>query len=69
MVRLVGVILFLGSLGSLALWTAAPVKVFFSEIPEGIFGKWIVKTNHEGNPTNALIVQGIVVSVLLLFQL
>ena len=36
MVRLVGVILFLGSLGSLALWTAAPVKVFFSEIPEGI---------------------------------
>lgn len=66
MVRLVGVILFLGSLGSLALWTAAPVKVFFSEIPEGIFGKWIVKTNHEGNPTNALIVQGIVVSVLLI---
>ena len=41
-------------------------KVFFSEIPEGIFGKWIVKTNHEGNPTNALIVQGIVVSVLLI---
>lgn len=66
MVRLVGLILFLGSLGSLALWTAAPVKVFFSEIPEGIFGKWIVKTNNEGNPTNALIVQGIVVSILLI---
>ncbi len=29
MVRLVGIILFVGSLGSLALWTAAPVKVFF----------------------------------------
>lgn len=39
MVRLVGLILFLGSMGSLALWTAAPVKVFFSEIPEGVFGK------------------------------
>lgn len=66
MVRFVGVILCLGSLGSLALWTAAPVKVFFSEIPEGVFGKWIVKTNHEGNPTNALFVQGIVVTILLI---
>ena len=66
MVRLVGLILFLGSLGSLALWTAAPVKVFFSEIPEGVFGKWIVKTNHEGNPTNALIVQGVIVTFLMI---
>ena len=65
-VRLVGVILLLGNLGSLALWTAAPVKVFFSEIPEGVFGKWLVKTNDEGNPTNALFVQGIVVTILLI---
>lgn len=65
-VRLVGLILFLGSLGSLALWTAAPVKVFFSEIPEGVFGKWLVKTNEEGNPTNALVVQGFVVTALLI---
>ncbi|KAF0341025.1 amino acid permease [Pediococcus acidilactici] len=66
MVRLVGVILCLGSLGSLALWAAAPVKVFFSEIPEGVFGKWLVRTNEEGNPTNALIVQGIIVTTLLI---
>ena len=66
MVRLVGLILFIGSLGSLALWTAAPVKVFFSEIPEGVFGKWLVKTNEEGNPTNALIVQGVIVTMLLI---
>ena len=64
-VRLVGLILCLGSLGALALWTAAPVKVFFSEIPEGVFGKWLVKTNEEGNPTNALVVQGIVVTILI----
>ncbi|MBS6194553.1 MAG: amino acid permease [Clostridiales bacterium] len=66
MVRLVGVILLLGNLGSLALWTAAPVKIFFSEIPEGVFGKWLVKTNDEGNPTNALVAQGVVVSILLI---
>ncbi|MHC5268908.1 amino acid permease [Enterococcus sp. LJL98] len=66
MVRLVGMILFIGNLGSLALWTAAPVKVFFSEIPDGVFGKWLVKTNEEGNPTNALIVQGFIVTLLLI---
>lgn len=65
-VRVVGLILLLGSLGSLALWTAAPVKVFFSEIPEGVFGKWLVETNEEGNPIHALVVQGIVVTILMI---
>lgn len=64
--RLVGGILFLSNIGSLVLWTAAPVKIFFSEIPEGVFGKWIVRTNEEGNPTNALVVQAAIVSILLI---
>ncbi len=65
-VRFVGMILFLGNLGSLVLWTAAPVKVFFSEIPKEVFHPWLVKTNEEGNPTHALVVQGIIVTFLLL---
>ena len=56
----------LASLGSLVLWTAAPVKVLFSEIPEGIFGKWIAKTDKKGTPVNALYVQAVIVTVLLL---
>lgn len=64
--RIVGLILLLSNLGSLVIWTAAPVKVLFSEIPEGIFGKWIAKTDKEGNPKNALIIQAVVVTILLL---
>lgn len=64
--NLIGLIMMLSALGSLVLWTAAPVKVLFSEIPEGIFGKWISKTNKEGNPTNALLVQAIIVTILLI---
>lgn len=64
--RIVGLILLLSNLGSLVIWTAAPVKVLFSEIPDGIFGKWIAKTDAQGNPKNALIVQALVVTVLLL---
>ncbi|CQR47883.1 Inner membrane transporter YgjI [Paraliobacillus sp. PM-2] len=62
----VGLIMLLSAVGSLVIWTAAPVKILFSEIPDGIFGKWVAKTNNEGNPTNALTLQAIVVTVLLI---
>lgn len=64
--RVVGLIMLLSSVGSLVLWTAAPVKILFSEIPEGIFGKWVSKTNNEGNPTNALLLQAIIVTALMI---
>ena len=64
--NIVGFIMLLASLGSLVLWTAAPVKVLFSEIPEGIFGKWVAKTDGEGNPVNALYLQAIIVTILLI---
>lgn len=64
--RIVGLILMLSNLGSLVIWSTIPVKVLFSEIPEGIFGKWITKTNKEGNPKNALIVQATVATIFLL---
>lgn len=64
--NIVGLIMLFASLGSLVLWTAAPVKVLFSEIPEGIFGKWVAKTNGEGNPVNALYLQAVIVTVLLI---
>ncbi|MEN8433211.1 amino acid permease [Clostridium septicum] len=64
--NIVGFIMLLASLGSLVLWTAAPVKVLFSEIPEGIFGKWVAKTDDQGNPINALYLQAIIVTILLI---
>lgn len=64
--NIVGFIMLLASLGSLVLWTAAPVKVLFSEIPEGIFGSWVAKTDKEGNPVNALYLQAMIVTVLLI---
>lgn len=64
--RTVGFIMLLSSVGSLVLWTAAPAKILFSEIPEGIFGKWISKTNEEGNPINALLAQAGIVTVLMI---
>lgn len=64
--RFVGLIMLLSGIGSLMIWTAAPAKVLFSEIPEGVFGTWLAKTDDKGNPKNALIIQGVVVTILLL---
>lgn len=64
--NIVGFIMLLASLGSLVLWTAAPAKVLFSEIPEGIFGSWVAKTDDRGNPNNALYLQAIIVTILLI---
>ena len=64
--NIVGLIMLLSGLGSLVLWTAAPAKVLFSEIPKGIFGEMISKTDKNGTPVNALWIQAIVVTILLI---
>lgn len=66
MMHIVGLIMLLTALGSLVIWTAAPVKVLFSEIPEGIFGKWIAYKDKNNNPVHALLIQAIVVTILLI---
>lgn len=66
MMHVVGLIMLLTGLGSLVIWTAAPVKVLFSEIPDGIFGKWIAYKDKNNNPTHALLIQAVVVTILLI---
>ncbi|PSW04273.1 amino acid permease [Photobacterium rosenbergii] len=55
--RFVGLVSFTAMFGSLLMWTATPVKIFFSEIPEGIFGKKTVELNENGVPARAAWVQ------------
>lgn len=49
------------------MWTSAPVKVFFSEIPSGIFGGKIIELNKQGIPWRAAWLQfAIVVPILII---
>lgn len=52
--------------GSLMLWTAAPVKMLFVDAPKGIFGSKLSEVNHEGTPVNALKMQGVVVTIIII---
>lgn len=65
--RVVGLIMLAATLGSLLMWTASPVKIFFSEIPDGIFGKKLIELNDEGIPVRAAWLQfAIVVPILII---
>ncbi len=59
--RFVGVVSFTAMLGSLLMWTATPVKIFFSEIPKGIFGEKTVALNKQGVPERAAWIQFLIV--------
>ena len=52
--------------GSLLMWTAAPVKIFFTEIPKGIFGAKTVSLNQHGVLTRAAWIQFLIVIPLML---
>ena len=65
--RVVGLILLAATLGSLLMWTSTPVKIFFSEIPRGVFGERIIELNEHGIPWRAAWLQfAIVVPILII---
>lgn len=51
--RFVGIVLFIAMFGSLMMWTAAPVKIHFSEIPKGVYGDKTTELNVHGVPVRA----------------
>lgn len=65
--RVVGLVLLAATLGSLLMWTSTPVKVFFSEIPRGVFGGKLIELNEQGIPWRAAWLQfAIVVPILII---
>ncbi|EIJ7222151.1 amino acid permease [Escherichia coli] len=67
--RFVGLVSFTAMFGSLLMWTATPVKIFFSEIPEGIFGKKTVELNENGVPARAAWIQFLIVIPLMIIPM
>lgn len=51
--RAVGIVLFIAIFGSMMMWTSAPVKIHFSEIPKGVYGPKTTELNKHGVPVRA----------------
>lgn len=64
--RFVGIVLFIAMFGSMMMWTAAPVKIHFSEIPQGVYGEKTTELNEYGVPVRAAWWQFVFVVIMLL---
>lgn len=53
-------------LAAVVVWLIAPVTMFFACTPPGILPTYLHKTNQAGTPVNAILAQGILVSVVIL---
>jgi amino acid transporter len=63
--RAVGIVLFIAMFGSMMMWTSAPVKIHFSEIPQGVYGDKTTRLNKHGVPVRAAWWQFVFVFVML----
>ncbi|EGT4035815.1 APC family permease [Clostridioides difficile] len=64
-IRIVAFGITLSVLGALILYIAGPVKMLFGNVREGVFPKQLTVTNKHNIPSNAVIIQAIIVSLLL----
>ena len=65
-VRLVGITLAIATIGGLAVWVTSSLKIMFSELPKGILPEKLAELDEQGNPSNALWIQAVIVSVIFL---
>lgn len=63
---ILGLLNTIGSVGGILIWTSAPVRTFFSEIPSGVFGTTLPKKNRNGTPVIGAWIQFVIVAPLLL---
>lgn len=69
LVPVLGLLTAVGAVGEIVTWTIGPVKGVYEGAKQGSLPKWFRKTNKIGIPTNLLIVQGIVISLIGCFLL
>ena len=53
-------------LGAIIIYIGSPIKMLFGSVPKGLFPDIIIKTNAHNIPANAVILQAIIVTVMLL---
>ena len=65
LVRVIAFGISISILGATVIYIASPIKMLFGSVPEGMFSSKITKTNEVGIPRNAVYLQTLIVSVLL----
>lgn len=64
--RYVAICLSVAELAAIVVWLLAPVLMFFKCTPTGVLPSWLHKTDANGTPIQALLLQGLLVSVIII---
>ncbi len=60
----IALMLLIGNLGGLTVWTIGPIKMLFESTKRGILPEFFTKLNKEGVPQNGMLIQALMVSVI-----
>lgn len=63
---IVGSMIVLGSLGSIGVWIVAPITMLLESCKDSNLSSWFTKTNKNGMPIRALLIQAIVVTLIVI---
>lgn len=61
------ILITLGNIGGLSIWVVIPIKMFFESVREGLLPKPFLKLNAHDMPANAMLVQAVLVSIIVIF--
>ncbi len=64
--RICSLLFVIGEIVALSVWLIAPAVMFFKCTPKGVLPKALHKVNSRGTPVNALIFQGILISIIII---
>lgn len=56
----------LGNFGGVSVWIIGPIKMLFESTRQGVFPDFFVKTNEDGMPQNAMIVQAFLITLIVI---
>ncbi|MES2204795.1 MAG: APC family permease [Pseudomonadota bacterium] len=64
--RLIASALAVAELAAIIVWLLAPIIMFFECTPRGVLPNWMHKSNADGTPINAILFQGVLVSIVIM---
>lgn len=64
---LVALLIIFGSIGGSSVWMVVPIKMFFESCKQGMLPPFFTKLNKNGMPSNAILIQSAIISVVIIF--
>ncbi|MDD2715726.1 MAG: APC family permease [Candidatus Wallbacteria bacterium] len=66
LVGAMAVMILIGNFGGISVWIVCPIKMLFESTKQGVFPQAVTRLNREGMPQNALLIQAVFMTIIVL---